>query len=284
MDKTFRIGDFTFRLRWPDSLRIPENFLKFACEGEAVYTYDLDMVDSLPAFTGRVLARREDLTVLSAETGEIRYIGVKGNPEPYGCYREVSASSAQVTLLTSWAAREISDPGFVSLLALEKRMLERSALVLHTAFMVYKGQAVLFSAPSGTGKSTQADLWEKYRGSRTINGDRCLLRKQNGIWQAEGWPVCGSSQICNRGSWPVRAIVMLDQAKENSIERLTPAAAFAQVYSQITVNRWDKRAAVSAMDRIEELTEAIPVYHLACNISEQAVACLERALEEDSYA
>lgn len=284
MDKTFRIGEFTFRLRCPDCLRIPENFMKFAWAGEAEYTYSLDVADVLPAFRGRVLARREDLTVLSAENGEIRYIGVKGNPEPYGCYRELSPVSAQVTLLTSWAAREISDPGFVSLLALEKRLLEQGALVLHTAFMVYRGQAVLFSAPSGTGKSTQADLWEKYRGSRTVNGDRCLLRKKNGIWQAEGWPVCGSSNICNTGSWPVRAIVMLSQAQENSVERLTPATAFSQVYSQVTVNRWDKRAAVRAMDQIEDLTEAIPVYHLACNISEQAVACLEHALEEDGHA
>lgn len=284
MDKTFRIGEFAFRLRCPDCVRIPDHFLQFAWEGESEFTYDLDTADALPALQGRVLARREDLTVLATETGEVRYIGVKGNPAPYGCYRELSPAFAQVTLLNSWAAREISDPGFVSLLALEKRMLERGALVLHTAFMVYRNQAVLFSAPSGTGKSTQADLWEKYRGSRTVNGDRCLLRREKGIWQAEGWPVCGSSNICTTGSWPVRAIVMLSQAQENSVERLTAAAAFSQVYSQITVNRWDKQAAVQAMDQIESLTEAIPVYHLACNISEQAVACLEHALEEDGYA
>lgn len=284
MDKTFRIGDFTFRLRCPDRVHIPANLLKFACEGESEYTYDLDVADTLPALQGKVLARREDLTVFSTETGEARYIGVKGNPEPYGCYRECTSASARITLLTSWAAREISDPGFVSLLALEKRMLERSALVLHTAFMVYRDQAVLFSAPSGTGKSTQAGLWEKYRGSRTVNGDRCLLRKEKGVWRAEGWPVCGSSNICATGSWPIRAIVMLSQAPENSMERLTHAVAFSQVFSQITVNRWDRRAAVRAMDLIENLTDEVPVYHLACNISEQAVICLEQALEEEDHA
>lgn len=284
MDKTFRIGEFTFRLRCPDSLEIPENFLKFAWEGEEEYTYDLEVADTLPVFTGRELACREDLKVLSADSGEIRYIGVKGDPQPYGCYRELSPRAAQITLLASRAERDISDPGFASLLALEKRMLERDSLVLHTAFVVYRGQAVLFSAPSGTGKSTQADLWEKYRGSRTVNGDRCLLRKKDGVWMAEGWPVCGSSNICDTGIWPVRAVVMLSQAKENRIEKMAPAAAFSQVYSQITINRWDKRAAVRAMDQIEDMTEAIPFYHLACDISEQAVACLEHAMEEDGYA
>ena len=53
---------------------------------------------------------------------------------------------------------------------------------------------------------------------------------------------------------------------------------------EITVNRWDKRAALHAMDLIEAFTEAVPFYHLACDISEQAVACLEQALEEGGYA
>ena len=101
---------------------------------------------------------------------------------------------------------------------------------------------------------------------------------------AEGWPVCGSSNICETGIWPVRAVVMLSQAPENRVERMTLAAAFSQVYSQITVNRWDKRAALHAMDLIEALTETVPFYHLACDISEQAVACLEQAFEEDGYA
>lgn len=284
MDKIFRIGDFVFRLRCADNVPIPDNFLKFAWEGEAEYTYDIDLAASLPEPEGKLVARREDLMVLATATGEARYIGVKGNPEPYACYRETSATTAQVTLLASRADFAISDPAFVSLLALEKRMLEHSSLVLHTAFMVYRDQAVLFSAPSGTGKSTQANLWETYRGTWTANGDRCLLRKENGIWRAEGWPVCGSSGICHVESHPIRAIVMLSQAPENRVQRLTQGNAFSQVYSQITVNRWARRSVVQAMDLIEDLTQAVPVYHLACNISEDAVACLERALEEENHA
>ena len=229
MDKTFRIGDFTFRLRCPDALPIPENFLKFAREGEPEYTYDIALAESLPEPEGKLVARREDLTVFATATGEARYIGVKGNPDPYACYRETSPTTARVTLLSARAGFAGVDPAFVSLLALEKRMLERSALVLHTAFMVYRDQAVLFSAPSGTGKSTQANLWETYRGTRTANGDRCLLRKENGIWKAEGWPVCGSSGICHVESHPIRAIVMLSQAPENQIQRLSPGNAFSLV-------------------------------------------------------
>ena len=52
---------------------------------------------------------------------------------------------------------------------------------------------------------------------------------------AEGWPVCGSSNICETGIWPVRAVVMLSQAPENRVERMTPAAAFSQVYGKSAV-------------------------------------------------
>lgn len=284
MDKIFTIGALTFRLRCPDCVPIPENFRKFAREGAPEYTYDVVVADSLPQLEGRILARREDLIVLTTPTGEARYIGVKGHPEPYACYREISPTAAQVTLLASRVSSAAVDSGFVSLLALEKRMLEQDSLVLHTAFMVHRGQAILFSAPSGTGKSTQAGLWETYRGSRTVNGDRCLLRRENGSWRAEGWPVCGSSEICHAESHPIRAIVMLSQAPENRIHRLTPGNAFSQVYSQITVNRWAKGSVVRVMDLIEDLTKKIPVYHLACNISQDAVACLEQALEEEYHA
>lgn len=280
MDKTFRIGALIIRLRCPDDLRVPENFMKFAWEGEAEYTYDISLEDTLPVPGGRVLAQREDLTVFSTGTGEARLIGVKGNPTPYACYQELAPGYARVTVLGEWADRMASEPVFVSLLALEKRMLERDALVLHTAFIVHKGRAMLFSAPSGTGKSTQADLWQKYRGSRTVNGDRGLLRKVDGIWRAEGWPVCGSSEICFTGHWPIGAIVMLSQAPEDRVQRLTPGAAFSQIYSQTTVNRWSRRDTLRAMDLIEDLAASVPVYHLECTISQQAVACLEKALED----
>lgn len=92
-------------------------------------------------------------------------------------------------------------------------MIARDSLILHCAFTEYRGRAILFSAPSGTGKPTQAALWERYRGSRTVNGDRALLRRAGGVWTACGWPVCGSSEICGAGEVPIGAIVMLRQGE-----------------------------------------------------------------------
>ncbi|MGN0774058.1 MAG: hypothetical protein ACI4MP_09780 [Candidatus Ventricola sp.] len=281
MDRVFAIGDFCFRLIGPDSVTPPENFMLFAREsGEPSYTYTLELADSLPQPRGRMIAMRPDLAVFEQDALEMRYIGVTGVPGFYACYREEDAHSA--TILLARAATEAMwvDPMFLAMLAMERHMMVRDALVLHCAYMQREGKAILFSAPSGTGKTTQATLWEKHRGTRVVNGDKALIRCADGVWTANGWPVCGSSGVCHDERMPIRAIVMLSQGKENAIERLAPFAAFSQIYSQITINFWNRHAQQRAMDLIERLVTQTPVYHLSCTISEEAVACLEAELRK----
>ena len=170
------------------------------------------------------------------------------------------------------------DPMFTSLLALERRLVKKNSMILHCAYVEYQGEAILFSAPSETGKTTQANLWEKYRGSRTVNGDRSLLGKINGRWTAQGWPVCGTSEVCNNEAIPIKAVVMLSQAKENKAEIMTPGHAFSLLYSQITVNKWNSIDHIHILDLIEDFLGSVPVLHLGCTISEEAVICLEKVL------
>ena len=75
-----------------------------------------------------------------------------------------------------------TDTMFVSLLALERQMIRRGGLVLHCSFLDAGGSALLFSGPSGIGKTTQAQLWVREKGARIINGDRALL-----LPGAHGW-------------------------------------------------------------------------------------------------
>lgn len=283
MDSIFQIGSFPFRLRCPKEVQPPENFMKFICEERAEiwpeYTYEIRVADALPMPEGKVLARRPDLVVFREENGlEARLIGVKGRPDPYACYRELSEERAQTVLLAEEIRELHIDPLFSSLLALERRLIRKDEMVLHCAYVEYKGEAILFSAPSETGKTTQADLWAKHRGSRTVNGDRALLGKTGGRWTAQGWPVCGTSEVCHNESIPIRAVVMLSQAKENRAERMTPGQAFPLLYSQITVNKWNAEDHVHTLDLIDSFLREVPVYHLGCTISEEAVECLAETL------
>lgn len=287
MDKKFKIGDFLFRLVCDPEIFPPENFLKFVWEEgtdqeEAVpeYTYYIEVTDDIPWPQGKILARRPDLLVFQSETGESRLIGVKGTEGYYAYYQELPSDKARILLARDRIQGLHIAPVFTSLFALERRLVSRDSLILHCAYMVYQGEAILFSAPSETGKTTQANLWEKYRGSRTVNGDRALLGKRNGRWIAQGWPVCGTSEVCHNEEFPIRAVVMLSQAKENRAEQLPPGRAFPLLYSQITVNKWNRKDHLHAIDLIQELAEEVTVFHLGCTISEEAVDCLEKALKK----
>lgn len=279
MYKLFQIGSFVFSLICPDVLSIPPNFYLFETkQGVSKYTYQLRVTDKIPLPDGEIIVRRPELTAYQTSTGESRLIGIKGQNSFYACYEEISNQQAEVFLSVKEISELHIDSIFTSLFALERHMIKNDSLILHCAYMVYQGKAILFSAPSGTGKSTQAELWKQYRGSRIVNGDRALLRKIDGVWSACGWPVCGSSDICESEDTPLYTIVMLRQGETNYIERLSPIQAFTQLYAQTTINQWNPAFVQRAMELIEDLIGQVPVYQLTCNMTEDAVKCLEQAI------
>lgn len=279
MERIYTIGTFTFKLIYnPEQIKIPPHFQIFESQGIPEYTYELSVCDLLPQIEGKVVFQREELLVLDCDGLEVRYLGVPGGQAFYGIYQEVSPVFARSLILREACDELYVDPFFCSFFSLEKKMLEKEALVLHCSYMQYQDKAILFSAPSGTGKTTQATLWEQYKGAHVVNGDKGLIMKDEGVWTAHGWPVCGSSDVCHNKNVPIRCVVMLSQEKENKIERLDQMEAFKEVYSQLTVNRWNKRSVLKTMDLLQDFIENVPFYHLGCTISKEAVETLEKVL------
>ena len=103
---------------------------------------------------------------------------------------------------------------------LEATLLHFGAVILHASLIRWNNTAIVFSAPSSTGKSTQAELWKQYAGAEILNGDRAALRKKDGVWHGYGLPYAGSSGIYRNEHAPLRAIVALKQERENNIRKL----------------------------------------------------------------
>ena len=141
------------------------------------------------------------------------------------------------------------------------------------------GDAILFTAPSGTGKSTQAGLWEQFAGAETLNGDRSMLRRVDGVWTAFGSPFAGTSGIYRNESAPVRALIVLRQAPENTIRRLSVAEAFRAIYSESVLPRWHTEAHQQVIRLVTEIVSEVPVYLLACTPDERPVTLLRNTLE-----
>ncbi|MBS7146810.1 MAG: hypothetical protein KH083_00265 [Intestinibacter bartlettii] len=161
------------------------------------------------------------------------------------------------------------------LLMLDKLFSLNNIILLHSSYIKYKNKAILFTAPSGTGKSTQADLWSKYEYAEIINGDKTAMQKVDGRWYAYGLPYAGSSDIFKNISTQISTIVVLRKGNENKIKKLSLKEAFKYIYSETIINTWDEQFVNTAIDIILGIINDIPVYLLSCLPNQDAVELLK---------
>lgn len=164
-------------------------------------------------------------------------------------------------------------------ISFEKHMLKCGAMVLHASLIQTEFGGILFTGPSGIGKSTQANLWSKYRYADILNGDRAIIRNIDSKWMAYGSPYAGSSHIyLNRGC-EIAAIVILQKSDKNIIKKIDPVLAFQKLYSQMLLNPWDEEFIIRIAEYIEELIKVVPVYLFSCRPDEEAVEVLAKSLK-----
>lgn len=161
------------------------------------------------------------------------------------------------------------------LAALYSHMAGRARTVfVHASLVEMPGQGgVMFVGRSGIGKTTQARLWEQFRGAEIINGDKVFLTLDEdgrGV-TAHGSPWCGSSPYKLNRATPLRGIVVLDQAPENSIRRLSEHEIMTQYVSHIFLPMWDARLTDCVMEAIGGMMPLVPVLRLSCRPDQEAV-------------
>jgi len=160
---------------------------------------------------------------------------------------------------------------------LESILLENNALVLHSASIIFQEKAILFSAPSGTGKTTQTNLWHKFRkGVFDINGDRTLLQRTEKGWYACGFPLYGSTVRCVQTAAPIGVIAVVRQSSQDKILPLTEMEKFKAIYSECTVPAYEFSSAERAMRLLGDLVHEVPIVRLNCTMEETAVDALDQ--------
>ncbi len=195
--------------------------------------------------------------------------------EPLLTREEIAPNRYHICL--EHACLELYDNNLVlKLLDLPELFLKRGAVFLHASFVEHEGQAILFTAPKQTGKSTQASLWKMYRNAQIVNGDRALLRRVKGTWMAYGSPYCGTSDICKNAAYPLRAIVLLRQGKENQVRKASPSEAAAALLDGCTFDPEIQTETV--LDLALDLSQAVPMLHFSCLPDASAVDALAAAL------
>lgn len=167
------------------------------------------------------------------------------------------------------------------LIPLNDILQNRGRLFLHASEVEYRGRSILFAAPSGTGKTTQAKLWKQYRNAGWIRNDRTILMREGDHWRTYGFPIDGSEPVKSNVSCLAGAVVLLSQGKADEIREISAARAAALLMGQCVIEEWDPRANEAAMHQVLGLIETVPVYDYACTPQEHAVEILEKRLLAD---
>lgn len=156
--------------------------------------------------------------------------------------------------------------------------VRRQILYLHSSLIDYQGQGIMFLGPSGIGKTTQAELWNQYRDALIINGDVVFVQETPDAFLGWGTPWHGSSPYCENTSVPVKALVVLKQASENSIRELTGFEKVTAVSNSVFYPRWLEGGMELCLETLDHLLTALPVYELSCRPDEDAVRLTEEKI------
>lgn len=180
-------------------------------------------------------------------------------------------SHIETTYLKDIPGLESTIVRFVGSIVFRNLSILHEGVLLHASSIKWQDKGIVFTAPSGTGKSTQAGLWESYMGATIINDDVPALKLTNNQVTVHGTPWCGSEYKHMNSSAPVAAIFVLEQSKENRIRRLTQQEIALYLLPRFLLPFHDKRLMDIAIQHVAKIMGSLPIYLLQCRPDQEAV-------------
>lgn len=159
-------------------------------------------------------------------------------------------------------------------------LLKYNGFMIHSSAILYKGNSYIFSADSGTGKSTHTSIWQRVFGQdnvQILNDDKPAIRIFEDDIFAYGTPWSGKYDISINVKAPLKGIVFLERDDTNHIERITPTEAFPKFFAQ-TVRRMSLEYVDKLLPLADELLRRVPVYKMGCNMEDEAAIVAEKTL------
>lgn len=259
----------------PEEIIDTKPYADFLCEEEPHCTVTFEYADAFPEIPENAVTDSE-ITFIAQDNKSFCWYRNHGK-EGYFAYR-TGDGKAQRVLISDEYSGKLWNGTLFNIMGFEEIMAEGNSAVLHASMIKVQDKIILFTAPCGTGKSTQANLWEKYAGAVIVNGDKALVKSENGSITAGGLAFSGSSDICKNISAPLCAVVYLSQAKENKIRKMSKSEAFISLMQGNYHSAMGDWASQKVTDVIESICENVPVYKLECLPDKSAVECLKREL------
>lgn len=170
--------------------------------------------------------------------------------------------------------RQFSDAYLETLAVYRKiadHLLSCDTLLFHGSVIAVDGIGYLFTAKSGTGKSTHTRLWREYFGERAVmvNDDKPLLRITDSGVTAYGTPWDGKHRLSTNTAVPLKDICILTRDNTNHIEQAEPHAVYPLIVQQ-TNRSLSADGMKQTLSLIDRMLNVVPVYRLGCNMDIEA--------------
>ena len=151
------------------------------------------------------------------------------------------------------------------------RALEYDAFLMHGALIEYEGRGYLFTAQSGTGKTTHINLWKKAFGEdkvTVINGDKPILRFIDGKLYAYGTPWSGKEGYYTTDRVELNALCFVKRNKDNCIQRVNDTEVLPLIFSQIMLT--DSANLEKQLELVDRMLQKVSLHVLRCNMDVEA--------------
>ena len=147
-------------------------------------------------------------------------------------------------------------------------LFERDTLLFHGSALAVDGQGYLFTAKSGTGKSTHSEKWNRLFGAEYINDDKPYISVKDEFF-IHGSPWMGVHRLGNNVSYPLSAICIICRSENNRIERVQKTDVFSELIKQTYMPK-DCKNAKETLFLVSQLSFGVEVYKLHCNMDDEA--------------
>lgn len=277
----YDLVDIKLCVNMPYKIKIKEESKEFIVdEIKEDIVVDFIAIDK-PIFDEDKILYNGIIRVQKTGYGIVYSIRLEPGAEPHEWFIPIKENHYEVRYLKEKESYIEYSRNLLEIINIEQILNNFSAFILHSSFIEWKDKGILFSAPSGTGKSTQADLWDKYEDVEIINGDKAGIRKMDGRWTAYGLPFAGTSGIYKNKKAEISHIIVLRQGKENKLTKLSPREAFIKLYSETLVHTWDKDFQENIVNMITDVVQSVPIYQYECLPDKSAVDFLKEQIIKD---
>lgn len=182
--------------------------------------------------------------------------------------------SKKEALLEGNPVQDFSDSYLETLAVYRKitaEMLKQDTILFHGSAIAVDGEGYLFTAKSGTGKSTHTRLWRQLFGSRAymVNDDKPLLAiRDDGVWVC-GTPWAGKHNLNTNVMVKLKGICILERGKDNVIAPVSAKEALPQLLQQCQRSA-NPAEMLMLLNQMDKLLKFVPIFRLRCNMDPEA--------------